>query len=163
MEKFDQKQVERMKKYLPILRKAAGWKAEDLGELIGVTRQTITSLEKNDEYKMTKTQYIALRAVLYREIQRTGNKNLEYLVDLLVLKDDMTEEDKSKVDATVAKVSAETGRSVNPAVVLAGMSTLLGAFGYALGGVPVAATLAMQGVKMATEQSKTGAKKPKKK
>lgn len=159
MEKFKQEHIARMKKYLPILRKAAGWKAEDLGELIGVTRQTITSLEKNEEYKMTKTQYIALRSVLYREAVLIENKHLEYLVDLLILKDDLTEEEEKTVNATVAKITTATGRSVNSAVVLGGMTALLGAFGYAIGGAPIAATLAVQGAKMVSDQAKEGRKK----
>lgn len=158
MEKFEKQHIDRMKKYLPILRKAAGWKAEDLGELIGVTRQTITSLEKNEDYKMTKTQYIALRAVFYREAQRTENKHLEYLIDLLILKDDFTEEETKEINAAVDKVNEQTGRSVNSAAVLAGMSAMLGMFGYALGGLPAAASLALQGTKIASDKTK-GSKK----
>lgn len=158
MEKFEKQHIDRMKKYLPILRKAAGWKAEDLGDLIGVTRQTITSLEKNENYKMTKTQYIALRAVFYREAQRTENKHLEYLIDLLILKDDFTEEEEKKINATVDKINEQTGRSVNSAAVLAGMSAMLGMFGYALGGFPVAASLALQGTKIVSDKAK-GSKK----
>ena len=157
MEVFEQTHIDRMKKYLPILRKAAGWKAEDLGDLIGVTRQTITSLEKNEAYKMTKTQYIALRAVFHREAIRTGNKHLEYLVELLVLKNDLTEEQEEKINSTVEKVSATTGRSVNAASVLTGMSALLGLFGYMV--APVATTLALHGSKMVSDKAKGDKKK----
>ena len=161
MERFEQKHVDRMKKYLPILRKAAGWTAEDLGTLIGITRQTVTSLEKNNDYKMTKTQYIALRAVFYQEAKRTENKHLEYLVDLLILKDDLTEEQAKKVDAAVEKVTVSTGRSINSAAVLAGTAALLGMFGYAISGVGGATYAAMQGIKLVSEVSEKTKKQKK--
>ena len=57
----------RLQKSLPLIRKIAGWTSADLGELIGVTKQTISNLE-NERNPMTKTQYIAIRAMIDYEI-----------------------------------------------------------------------------------------------
>lgn len=153
-ENFKQEHIIRMKKYLPILRKAAGWKAEDLGELIGVTRQTITSLEKNEGYKMTKTQYIALRSVFYREAECNKNEGLEHLVELLILRDDLAEKYAEEISATAEKVNAQIGRAINSAGILAGMAALLGMFGYALADNSLATSVGKQGNKAGYDESK---------
>ena len=57
----------RLQNNLQTIRKVAGWTTEELGERIGVTKQTISNLE-NKKTEMTKTQYIALRTILDYEI-----------------------------------------------------------------------------------------------
>ena len=57
-----------MQKYLQILRKVNGWSAEEMGNKLGVTKQTISNLE-NGKVCMTKTQYIALRTIFENEIR----------------------------------------------------------------------------------------------
>ena len=44
-----------MQKHLQVLRKISGWTAEDLGQRLGVTKQTISNLE-NRKVDMTKAQ-----------------------------------------------------------------------------------------------------------
>ena len=61
---------------LSSVRKIAGWTTEELGDKIGVTKQTISNLE-NKKTKMTRTQYIAIGAVLKYEV--SSNKNAEVL------------------------------------------------------------------------------------
>ena len=64
-------EIERMQKYLQLIRRAVGWSAEEFGERIGVTRQTINNIEApNPRSKLTKTQYIAMRSVLDVEIHQ---------------------------------------------------------------------------------------------
>ena len=55
-----------LQKYLPMLRKLYGWTMEQLGDRIGVTKQTISNLERGNP-KMTKLQYIAIRSVFELE------------------------------------------------------------------------------------------------
>jgi len=45
--------ISSLQKYLPMLRKLYGWTMEQLGDRIGVTKQTISNLE-HDNPKMTK-------------------------------------------------------------------------------------------------------------
>lgn len=59
--------VEKLQKYLPLIRNAAGWTAEELGNKIGVTKQTISNLE-NQKTKMSKTQYLAIQMVISQKI-----------------------------------------------------------------------------------------------
>ena len=60
-------EIERLQKYLLLVRRTVGWSAEEFGERIGVTRQTINNIEAGRN-KLTKTQYIAMRSVLDAEI-----------------------------------------------------------------------------------------------
>lgn len=63
-------EILRFQQYMLLIRKAVGWTAEEFGKQVGVTRQTINNLEKNnrEKFKLTKTQYIAMRSVLDVEI-----------------------------------------------------------------------------------------------
>ena len=59
-------EITRLQENLQLIRRMAGWTAKELGEKIGVTRQTINNLERLEKsetkpneykYKLTKTQY----------------------------------------------------------------------------------------------------------
>lgn len=52
---------------IKLLRSLAGWTAEELGEKIGSTRQTINNLEGN-KTSLTKTMYIALKSAFTDEV-----------------------------------------------------------------------------------------------
>ncbi len=85
---------ERFQDNLLLIRSAIGWTAKEFGERIGVTRQTINNLEtkpKNGKRRatLTKTQYIAMRAVVDTEMtksEKSGNKleMLETILEVLV-------------------------------------------------------------------------------
>ena len=68
-----QKQIKLLQQNLCSIRKIAGWTTQQLGEKIGLTKQTISNLE-NNKTPMTLTQYIAIRAVLDFEMQTNPNK-----------------------------------------------------------------------------------------
>ena len=58
------RQIMRLKDNLASIRKIAGWTGEELGRMIGVTRQAISKLEKRElegSTQMTMAQYIAIR------------------------------------------------------------------------------------------------------
>lgn len=69
---------EKLQKYLPLIRNAAGWTAEELGNKIGVTKQTISNLE-NQRNRMSKTQYLAIQMVISQKIATTP-KTLRLLI-----------------------------------------------------------------------------------
>jgi transcriptional regulator with XRE-family HTH domain len=54
------------------LRKIAGWTAETLAGMLGITKQTISNLE-NQKVKLSRIQYIATRAVF--ECEAASNLN----------------------------------------------------------------------------------------
>ncbi len=78
-------EIERLQDNLLIIRRMLGWRAEELGNRIGVTRQTINNLEFKRN-KLTKTQYIAIRAILDKEIANfpDDTRALVYLLDFFV-------------------------------------------------------------------------------
>lgn len=54
------------------LRKIAGWTAETLAGKLGITKQTISNLE-NSKVKLSRIQYIAIRAVFECEVAANSN------------------------------------------------------------------------------------------
>ena len=140
MSEISEKKILRLQKNLPIIRNLAGWTAEDLGERIGVTRQTITNLEKSDTLAMTKTQYIAIRAVLDYQIEETKNSALADAITVLVDADNLTEEQAKRINDTVTSIRKEKSRRVNDRIVLEGMTALIAALS-AIGGLTLSTAL----------------------
>lgn len=94
------REIEKLQNNLQAIRRIAGWTTADLGDQIGVTKQTISNLE-NRKTKMTKTQYIALRSVIDYEIAtNTNNATLGQVVNVLLNSDD--DDDISSPDETKA-------------------------------------------------------------
>lgn len=78
-------EIIRMQENLLLIRRTVGWTAEEFGEKIGVTRQTINNIESGRN-KLTKTQYIAMRSVLDAEMVQKpeDTEMLKVLLDVLV-------------------------------------------------------------------------------
>lgn len=72
---FRLKQINLLQENLQTIRRLAGWTVEELGDRIGVTKQTISNLE-NRKTKMSFTQYIALRSVFDCEIQENSDNGV---------------------------------------------------------------------------------------
>lgn len=144
-------EIIRMQENLLLIRRTVGWTAEEFGDRIGVTRQTINNIEFGRN-KLSKTQYIAMRSVLDAEMAQSPEDTamLRLLLDVLVDHPEKYEEAEradilSKANlmapailagsATRKTVSAEWVRSVGTA---AGISAALGAIpavGAMAGGV----------------------------
>ena len=94
---------ERFQDNLLLIRRILGWTAEEFGERIGVTRQTINNLEakpKDGKRRATlnKTQYIAMRAVIDAEMAESSEdfEMLKLILDAFVDNPDKyTEKDKN--------------------------------------------------------------------
>ena len=88
-------EITRMQENLLLIRRTVGWTAEEFGERIGVTRQTINNIESGRN-KLTKTQYIAMRSVLDAEMIQSPNDTemLKVLLDVLVDHPDKYSTDK---------------------------------------------------------------------
>ena len=78
-------EISRMQENLLLIRRTVGWTAEEFGEKIGVTRQTINNIESGRN-KLTKTQYIAMRSVLDAEmaLKPEDTEMLKVLLDVFV-------------------------------------------------------------------------------
>lgn len=78
-------EIQRMQDNLLLIRRTVGWTAEEFGDQIGVTRQTINNIESGRN-KLTKTQYIAMRSVIEAEMAKHPDETqmLRVLLDMLV-------------------------------------------------------------------------------
>ena len=73
--------------------------------MIGVTKQTISNLE-NKKTEMTKTQYIAIRAVLDYEMEENPNREiLKSAVNFALHSDEVSEEDQKKIKENQKKAA----------------------------------------------------------
>lgn len=139
-------EIIRMQENLLLIRRTVGWTAEEFGEKIGVTRQTINNIESGRN-KLTKTQYIAMRSVLDAEILQKPEETemLKVLLDVLVdHPENYSEENRSELLAkanmmapsilagttTRADVSKEWIKAAGAVV---GASMLMGPLGIGAG------------------------------
>lgn len=104
-----EQQIKRLQANLLFIRKIAGWTAQDLGDRIGVTKQTISNLETG-KAKLTQTQYIAIRAVLEYEIQTNKENTVLPQVISILLNDkneeSFDEEKEKEITSAVATIAA---------------------------------------------------------
>lgn len=118
-----EKDIENLQNSLLLIRKTGGWSAEEFGDMIGVTKQTISNLE-NKKTTMTKTQYIAIRAVLDYEISdRPDDKALATVVNLCLNPNDLSETDLKTAQAFV---EGATKTKLDTTTMLAGLTALIG-------------------------------------
>lgn len=129
MKLYSEKEKDRLQQNLTTIRKVAGWTAAELGELIGVTKQTISNLE-NNKTPMTKTQYIAIRAILDDKIStEEENSVLAQVVSILLDSGELSEEEQAKVDAAVTYVTGAKEKGMDNAAISAGLAGLIAALG----------------------------------
>jgi DNA-binding XRE family transcriptional regulator len=88
--------IERFQNHLLLIRRTVGWTAEEFGDKVGLSRQSINNLESH-KVPLNKTVYIAMRSVLDYEIQtnREDTKMLANILEIFVDNPDKyTEQDK---------------------------------------------------------------------
>ena len=152
------KQMQNLGFYLPVIRDGFKWSLEELGNRLGVSKQTIANIEKqarnnvensvtNEEVQiekdcMTYAQYFTLRTIIGNELEHmTKNdetkKRIEFVLCVLVDEDTskLNEVDRANLGkfTTTALLSAVTSKTA--------MASLLGlfpAFGIA---VPVVSAI----------------------
>lgn len=156
MRPYSDTDKEKLQKNLAIIRKVAGWTSSDLGELIGVTKQTISNLE-NNRTPMTKTQYIAIRAMIDYEISKNQeNVALSQMVNILLDSDEFSEEEQAKIDTTMTYVAGAKEKGMSSAAISAGMLALFKALGFVGGAAaPIAmAPLWLEAISIAKNSKK---------
>lgn len=103
-------ELERLQQYLLLIRRCVGWTATEFGDRIGVTRQTINNLESNNtqKYRLSKTQYLAIRKVLEDEIMSSPNDTemLQTILEILVDHPDCYSAEDRKTVLTKANMVA---------------------------------------------------------
>lgn len=97
--------VSRLQNNLYTIRQLAGWSADELGNLLDVTRQTVYNLERGNP-KMSWVQYLAIRKIIDIEIERQpDNKVLVQAVTVLL---DNEELEISEAEMEELQVSLRT-------------------------------------------------------
>lgn len=110
-----------LQSHLSMLRKLYGWTMEQFGDRIGVTKQTVSNLERGKP-KMTKLQYIAIRSVFESEAKERDGEEKEILLKILDLvcdpDPDVSEVQRSEAlnTAAVAAGAAASGVAAAPAI-----------------------------------------------
>ena len=107
--------IMRLQDNLSTIRKLGGWTVQELGDMIGVSKQTISNLE-NKKTPMTKLQYIGLRSVLDMEasVDTENAKILRFAMDNLLDKELSQEELKEyeeKIGVMAAAISGGASAS----------------------------------------------------
>ena len=126
MNDYTREQIDRLQDNLLTIRQAGGWSAAEFGDMIGVTKQTVRNLE-NHVTDMTKTQYIATRAVLDYEVARNpDNQVLGDLVEYLLDSEKLSDEEKEKAKSAVAYVSGARSAGMDKASIIKGVAALIG-------------------------------------
>ncbi len=137
MSSTDDELISRLQTHLSTIRKAAGWSGERLANELGITKQTVSSLETG-KTQMTKMHYLAIRAVLNNEIAVSGNEDLAKIIQLFVdqpvaseleklqksLEEEKEEAEKTKREV-VAKQSAIVGATALTAALIPASSALI--------------------------------------
>ncbi len=109
MDMNPERKIPRMQASLSTLRKVAGWSAEELGNRLDLTRQSIVNLETG-QTKMTKIQYIAFRSVFEEEAKEGGNADLAKILVAMVDDDETTDEDRDEAKKSVDDAVNSKGR-----------------------------------------------------
>ena len=123
MKNYTEGEIAKLQDNLLLIRKAGGWSAEEFGDMIGVTKQTISNLE-NKKTVMSKTQYIAIRAVLdYEMAERPDDKALISTVNLCLNSSKLSESDIKKAQALV---EGATKTGLDNAAMIGGLAALIG-------------------------------------
>lgn len=116
-------EIKKLQDNLMLIRNSGGWSAEEFGNMIGVTKQTIRNLEigKTD---MSKTQYIAIRAILdYELAERPDDTVFSSTVNLCLNIDGVPDDDKKKAQAFM---EGATKTGLDRETIKKGLAALIG-------------------------------------
>ena len=110
--------IKRFQDNLLLIRRTVGWTAEEFGDRLGLTRQTINNLESGRN-KLSKVQYIAMRSILDDEIRSySDDSEMDMLKDIL----EVCVDNPEKYTDEERKALVKKANLLSPAI-LAGTST----------------------------------------
>ena len=102
-------QIIRLQENLSSIRRIAGWTADDLGMMLGVSKQNISNLE-NENTKLSQAQYIAIRHLIdYRAGQKPKNPALTRIVGLLLDRPELSDHDYDALKSTAKNIAGAAG------------------------------------------------------
>ena len=136
MPSTDEELINRLQTHLSTIRKAAGWSGERLANELGITKQTVSSLETGKTH-MTKMHYLAIRAVFNNEIAVSGNEDLAKIIQLFVDQPVARELERLQIDLEEKKADAEKAKRE----VIAKQSAIVGATALTAALIPASSAL----------------------
>lgn len=136
MSSTDEELINRLQTHLSTIRKAAGWSGERLANELGITKQTVSSLETG-KTQMTKMHYLAIRAVFNNEIAVSGNEDLAKIIQLFVDQPMAPKLEKLQKDLEKEKEEAEKAKRE----VIVKQSAIVGATALTAALVPASSAL----------------------
>ncbi|WP_303252093.1 helix-turn-helix domain-containing protein [uncultured Senegalimassilia sp.] len=136
MSSTDEELINRLQTHLSTIRKAAGWSGERLANELGITKQTVSSLETGKTH-MTKMHYLAIRAVFNNEIAVSGNEDLAKIIQLFVDQPVARELERLQKDLEEKKAEAEKAKRE----VIAKQSAIVGATALTAALIPASSAL----------------------
>ncbi len=136
MPSTDEELINRLQTHLSTIRKAAGWSGERLANELGITKQTVSSLETG-KTRMTKMHYLAIRAVFNNEIAVSGNEDLAKIIQLVVDQPVARELERLQKDLEEKKAEAEKAKRE----VIAKQSAIVGATALTAALIPASSAL----------------------
>ena len=137
----DDEKRQYFKQNYAIIRKSAGWSADKIASMLGVSRQTINNIEHREKYELTKSLYIASRALVENEIRNNPEDMImtKLIMDAFVDKrDNYNEEERQEIKKNAEKLALavvdkpENRKVVSTALVAAVAATIGAAMGAAL-------------------------------
>lgn len=138
MSSTDEELINRLQTHLSTIRKAAGWSGERLANELGITKQTVSSLETGKTH-MTKMHYLAIRAVFNNEIAVSGNEDLAKIIQLFVDQPVARELERLQKDLEEKKAEAEAEKAKRE--VIAKQSAIVGATALTAALIPASSAL----------------------
>lgn len=110
--------VNRLQSNLYTIRQLAGWSADDLGELLDLTKQTIYNLERGKP-KMSLVQYLAIRTIIDDEIRRQpDNKALSSAVALLLDDEELSDKEYDELQLSLKTITKGMARTTDREIAL---------------------------------------------
>ena len=130
-----EKAIRKFQDNLTTIRRLFGWTIEDLGNKIGVTKQTISNIE-NRKTEMSRVQYIATRSVFETEACSRPQVEKDFLINTISNLVD------SEADGSEEQKKAEDNAKLIASTIAGGtcLSAAIVAFGLLTPVAPVAAT-----------------------
>lgn len=105
---MEEKMIRKLQENLHTIRRLLGWTTQDMGDLLGITKQTISNLE-NMKTLMTKIQYIAIRTIIADEIANKPEEERKFLTEFVsILLDNNSDIPESRRKAVVENLELMT-------------------------------------------------------
>lgn len=95
------KEIKIMQEHLPLLRKIAGWSAEELGAKLGLAKQSVLNMESNNKATvLSQVQFLALLAIF--DMEACENDKLALALNMLFEDVEKYEVHKESIDTFIS-------------------------------------------------------------